>query len=299
MQSRSENIIEDKAGVDADETRIRLLTAADIPQAMRLKEQTGWNQTESDWVRLLELEPNGCFAAMSGDKSVGTVTTTTYGQKLAWIGMVLVDGEFRRRKIATRLMNVALDYLESLNVETVKLDATREGSYVYENLGFEAESSIERWARTALKTSASECSASSVSNLLELCEFDSLCFGADRSKLIEKLVKDAYFPPVVKFAQNGRLNGYALVRRGANAAYLGPLVAEDETIAEVLLDEALADVADEAIYIDVNTNYKSFERILTSRGFTRQRELVRMRRGERNDAASGNTIFAVAGLEVG
>src|ERR1041385_2237710 len=100
---------------------IRLLFESDIPAAMRLKEAAGWNQTEDDWHRLLLLEPNGCFGAGKDGALVGTTTTTTYGSELAWIGMVLVDPEYRRHGIAARLMSVALDYLDG-KVETIKLD---------------------------------------------------------------------------------------------------------------------------------------------------------------------------------
>ena len=70
---------------------------------MKLKEAAGWNQTEADWRRLIKLEPNGCFAAIENDRLVGTTTTTTYGDELAWIGMVLVDPQHRRRGIATQV----------------------------------------------------------------------------------------------------------------------------------------------------------------------------------------------------
>ncbi len=90
---------------------VRLLRESDIPAALRLKELAQWNQTENDWLRLLRLEPNGCFCATIGDEVVATTTTTTYGHELAWIGMVLVDPEFRRLGIATRLMRLAFDRL--------------------------------------------------------------------------------------------------------------------------------------------------------------------------------------------
>ena len=48
---------------EAADVEIRLLGAGDLPAAMRLKEAAGWNQTEEDWLRLLRLEPRGCFAA--------------------------------------------------------------------------------------------------------------------------------------------------------------------------------------------------------------------------------------------
>src|SRR4051812_295102 len=92
---------------------VGLLFESDIRAAMRLKEAAGWNQTEADWRRLLSLEPNGCFAAVKDGRVVGTTTTTTYGNELAWIGMVLVDPEQRRQGIATQLMKVALEYLKA------------------------------------------------------------------------------------------------------------------------------------------------------------------------------------------
>ncbi|HZN10525.1 MAG TPA: GNAT family N-acetyltransferase, partial [Blastocatellia bacterium] len=111
--------------MSTDQTiEIRPLAERDIEAAMRLKELAGWNQTEADWRRLLGLAPGGCFAAWADGRLVATTTTTAYGQELAWIGMVLVDPEYRRRGIATALMRAALDHLQGAGVATIKLDAT-------------------------------------------------------------------------------------------------------------------------------------------------------------------------------
>src|SRR6266853_292860 len=127
------------------QTEVRLLRESDIPAALRLKELAQWNQTENDWLRLLRLEPSGCFCATMDGDVVATTTTTTYGHELAWIGMVLVDPKLRQLGIATKLMQVAIDYLSKAGVSTVKLDATPAGRLVYEKLGFKNESLIERW----------------------------------------------------------------------------------------------------------------------------------------------------------
>src|SRR5215217_1978897 len=194
---------------------IRLLFESDIPAAMRLKDAAGWNQTEKDWHRLLALEPNGCFAALKDDRLVGTTTTTTYGNDLAWIGMVLVDPQERRQGIATQLMNVALDYLKD-KVATVKLDATALGQPVYERLGFQFESVLERWSGTSKARDAETSKDDTVRDLLAL---DRVAFDADRSKLLEKLIDDACVPPVLLRATDGSLSGYALARRGTKADY--------------------------------------------------------------------------------
>src|SRR5882724_4627633 len=126
---------------------LRRMTDGDLLVADELRRLAGWNQTLEDWRRLLWLEPRGCFVAEQEGRVVGTVTTTTYGQALAWIGMMLVHAEHQRRGIGTRLMRQALGYLQDHGVECVKLDATPAGRPVYERLGFIAESTLTRWQR--------------------------------------------------------------------------------------------------------------------------------------------------------
>src|ERR1044072_2501538 len=168
------------------QVEIRLLFESDIPAAMQLKEAAGWNQTEDDWRRLLLLEPNGCFGAIRDGRLVGTTTTTTYGDELAWVGMVLVDPQHRRQGIAAKLMSVALDYLNG-KVGTVKLDATALGQPVYEKFGFQVESVVERWSGTG-RSHSEEQAGIFGDSLSELLALDRIAFNADRSKLIEALV---------------------------------------------------------------------------------------------------------------
>ncbi len=58
----------------------RLLTLADIPGAMLLNHAAGWNQTEADWRRVIELEPEGCFCIEREGRLVSTTTTSCYGR---------------------------------------------------------------------------------------------------------------------------------------------------------------------------------------------------------------------------
>src|SRR5258708_2895319 len=113
---------------------LRRLTAADLPQAMLLKQIAGWNQTEQDWLRALELEPEGCFGIERDRRVVATATTICYGRELAWIGMVLTHPEYRGQGFATRLMRRALEYIDGRHVQWTKLDATPMGSPLYRKL---------------------------------------------------------------------------------------------------------------------------------------------------------------------
>src|SRR4030095_72959 len=273
---------------------IRLLGESDVTAAQRLRELAHWNQTGNDWRRLTRLEPDGCFCATDNGEVVATTTTTTYGRELAWIGMVLVDLEYRRRGLATRLMDVALEYLNRQGSETIKLDATPAGRLVYESLGFREESLVERWEglSTQYKNDVSKASNGMRSQLLELDRHE---FGADRTTLLDQLIADACLKPGFVTDDDGRLIGYGLARRGTVATYLGPILAERPSAAASLLDDILGQLSDQRIYVDLNTTFGSGRKLLNDRGFAKQRDLIRMSYGKEKQAGSSPAIFAISG----
>lgn len=278
---------------------IRFLTERDLPAAMRLKEAAGWNQTVADWQRLLKLEPRGCYAAWLNEELVATTTTTRYGVDLAWIGMVLVDPAHRRGGIATQLMRAALDYLRQAGVDTIKLDATPAGQPVYDALGFVAEGLIERWAGVPQTTSATICQPLDAELLSQVWTLDHKAFGADRRELLLTLLADARVAPLALCADDGQLRGYALARGGTRAAYLGPLVATDRAGALMLLDEMLVQLRGQEVYCDLSMASRLGGTDLLARGFSKQRDLVRMRRGDERAAGTAPEICAIAGPDVG
>ena len=131
--------------MNSDRIQVRSLTVTDLSFAEELSQLAGWNQTHQDWRRLLDYEPDGCFLADLEGRPAGTVTTTSYGTTLGWIGMMLVHPESRRQGVATALMQQSLNYLREKGVACIKLDATPAGQPVYERLGFTAEWEFCRW----------------------------------------------------------------------------------------------------------------------------------------------------------
>jgi predicted N-acetyltransferase YhbS len=209
---------------------IRRLTEADLAAVDELRRLAGWNQTLEDWARLLSLEPEGCFLASNGGQVVGTVTITCYGRALAWIGMMLVHPDRRRQGVGTRLMTTALDYLSGRKVVTVRLDATPAGRPLYERLGFVAEWTLTRWQRPALdSTPPRQPGLAQVRELLEsdwlaIVDLDAAIFGAPRERLLRSLAQVAGGAIARVWPAQGAVRGWGLLRSGANAKYLGPLI---------------------------------------------------------------------------
>ena len=221
---------------------IRPFTRDDIAPALQLCRSAGWNQLHADWSRLIEYQPNGCFVAELDGRLVGTVTTTCYGTELAWIGMMLVHPEYRRRGIGTELMNAAMEFLLDTNVQCVKLDATPEGQLVYERLGFQSEWSFHRWARENTPTTGNRPAGSqplSQSNL----DLDRTAFAVDRSRWLDRLADGS----VVRASGDG----FAMFRPGYLADYLGPVVARTPKLAGNLINELLSHGGGKRVFWDV------------------------------------------------
>ena len=273
------------------EMQIRLMTLADVPAGIRLKDVAGWNQTPVDWLRFLRASPEGCFAAEVGGAVVGTATTIVYEGRFAWIGMVLVDPEHRGRGIGTRLLERTIEHLDAAKVPTLKLDATPQGKPIYEKLGFVAEYEIERWKLQRPPGAQTAHTMSGSPNLKRLVRLDREIFGADRSALLQSLHQDApEFTMVSEFM--GNLNAYAWGRKGSRADHLGPWMAQDEPSARELLDEFLRRSARETVFVDVM-------RENPSRGFEFSRPLTRMYRGPNEFPGRPDLLCAVLGPEFG
>jgi GNAT superfamily N-acetyltransferase len=271
---------------------VRLLRPEDIPAAMRLKEAAGWNQTPADWRNVMVLAPDGCFGMDCDGALRATTTAVCYGPELAWIGMVLTDTAFRGRGLARRLMEHALEYLRTREVQWVKLDATDMGHALYERLGFRDESVIERWMRPPGVVRPTDVRPA----VFELDEvLDRRAFGADRAELLRLLAG------IESASIAGE--GFAMGRAGSKAAYFGPCVARSNGPARDLLTWFVERHPDEGVYWDILPANAGAVAMAREFGFERVRKLMRMtvQIGKNSPALAkrDELVFATAGFEYG
>jgi GNAT superfamily N-acetyltransferase len=276
------------------------MTRADISAGMRLKDLAGWNQTQEDWERFLEADPEGCFVAEWDGQTAGTVATIIYQRRFAWIGMVLVDPELRKKGVGTALLLKALEHLEANRIPCVKLDATPQGKPIYERLGFRTEYEIERHVLTREATpNASLGAALDPSGHLErLFEMDREVFGADRSVLLRSLAVSA--PELVAIALSGdAVKGFALGRKGSLADHLGPWVALNGGAAREVLENFLLRSRRQVVLVDVLKDNPWAPALLAEHGFKFSRTLTRMFRGGNAHPGRPDLLCAALGPEFG
>jgi GNAT superfamily N-acetyltransferase len=282
---------------------LRTMTRQDIPAGIRLKELAGWNQTAADWNRFLDASPDGCFVADIDGHVCGTATTISFESKFAWIGMVLVDPEYRNCGIGTKLLEKTIEYLDQRKMPTMKLDATPQGKPLYEKLGFVTEYGIERWVlkrppHVDPRMGASKWTRMSTAELESILRKDQEVFGADRGSLLRSLFEES--PQFAMGVWNsGTLQAYAFGRSGSFADHLGPWMANDKAAAQQLLDAFLARSSRETIVVDCLTANAPAVELLRISGFICARMLTRMVRGPNSCPGTPSVLCAILGPEFG
>ena len=126
--------------------------------ALQSRAAASWNQNEADWRYMLA---NGQAWGISQED--GTLVASTvvlpYGEAtcegFAWISMVLVPPEHRRRGLASRLLRLALAELAHRGLTPI-LDATPAGRAVYVREGFHDTWGFKRYRRAPRQSSQSQ-----------------------------------------------------------------------------------------------------------------------------------------------
>lgn len=286
--------------------QIRRMTASDLAFANSLRALAGWNQTRSDWQRLLAHEPAGCFVAeweAPGTQHrcpVGTATTTRYGSDLAWIGMVLVHPDYRRRGIGLALLQRCLKYLQDL--PCIKLDATPLGKALYEQWGFREEWALTRWEGTCalppLTARVAEIQPWEGSHAPAVEELDRQAFGTSRRTMLEKLANQSRLA-VTNRSGRGKLTGYGILREGARALYLGPIVAASPEAGASLVMHLASHTNGQTVFWDIPDSNIAAVELAKRMGLKPQRQLLRMFCGQNNRPGNPLYQFAIADPAMG
>lgn len=273
------------------------LGAADLAGAQALVIQAGWNQNAEDWRIFLELGSAIAVKDAEG-RLAATAATLPYPSGFGWISMVLVDSAFRRRGIATRLLERCMAALQG-NGRIPVLDATPAGREVYRPFGFRDGWPIQRWRRTGDARPTAEIAVKKLETVdwPGVLALDAVAFGCDRAPLLSRLRKRCEAFSCVLHRQ-GVLQGFLLGREGRIATQLGPIVAADEEAAAALAAWATARLASPVI-VDALARHEGFARWLAANGFEKERPYTRMAYGRDELFGDPGRTMAIAGPELG
>jgi len=310
---------------------ITALRADDIPAAMALKNELGWNQTEEDWARFLRLAPEGTFKLLVGNELVGTALAFVFDD-VCWVGMVIVRQAYRGQGHGNMLMQRCLEHAAARRCTLVQLDATSDGVSLYARLGFKPEyligtcrgrivppegaeglgsaESLERGEGAESLELAPVCAG----DLPELAALEAEALGANREALLRELVgglpagrRAGQVAPgrggMVCRGSSGELRGFLLYRPGHHSVQLGPLVARDEAAAAQVLRAAFREICGRSPECGVTLTVPLYNQAMLGElrrwGLPVTPRLTRMFRGRKRLQAREDMVYALSGPEKG
>jgi GNAT superfamily N-acetyltransferase len=266
------------------------LGAEEAAAGLVLSTEARWNQNEADW--RFFLTRGIVFGGRDSDRRlVASAALLPYSSGNAWISMVLVTANWRRRGLATKLVDACLDAAAKQGL-TTWLDATPAGATVYGLLGFAPTLPLRRMRLDhAMSTKAEASAPLSFCDIEKFAAQDFCAMGFDRSTLLREL----------SGRSGSRLwssgEALALVRDGREARHIGPLFADGPDQALAMVNEIVRSGSG-PLLIDAVVSQEEFLKGLTNSGWTMERPFQRMRFG-RASAQTVHLPFAVAGPEYG
>ena len=275
---------------DTDPIAIAELGPDDAPAGLELSAEAHWNQNEADW--RFFLSRGTVFGVRDGDgRLIATAALLPYTSGNAWISMVLVTAHWRRRGLATKLVDACLGAAARQGL-TPWLDATPAGATVYGPLGFVPTLQLRR-----LRLENSTPPKSRAPQPLSTCALDEFvardrgAMGFERGALLGEIGRRCGS----RLLSSG--DAVALVRDGRKARHIGPLFADGPDRALALVQEITRSETG-PLLIDAVSMRGEFLKGLVSAGWCIERPFQRMRLG-RAITLPAELPFAVAGPEYG
>jgi GNAT superfamily N-acetyltransferase len=272
---------------DTEHISIVELGVNDAPAGLVLSTEAHWNQNEADW--RFFLSKGIVFGVRDGERLVATAALLPYSAGNAWISMVLVTMKWRRRGVATQLVDACLNAARKLEL-TTWLDATPDGAAVYGPLGFTPTLQLRR-LRLGNATLAKAPQSLSTCGLDEFIARDSQAMAFDRGALVAEFCGRSGSHVL----SNG--NAMVIVRDGRTARHLGPMLADNPASALALVN-AVVQSETGPLLLDAVSSHDAFLGGLLGSGWIIERSFQRMRFG--GATAQAEVLpFAVAGPEFG
>ena len=263
--------------------------------AISWAEAEGWNPGLDDQRRFLAADPDSFLVTERAGEIVATVSCALYGDRYAFIGFYIVRPDLRGRGIGRALFDRALERAAG---RVVGLDGVLAQQESYERRGFVLAHRNVRWRTAGGDERPTELVEVSSVPFDQLLAFDAAVWGAERERFLRAWTDR---PPGHALAclRNGSLAGYGVLRPCRVGAKVGPLLADNEDVADTLLTGLLATAGPQAeVFVDMPTGNTRAESLRGTREMERSFETARMYLNGR-PPEDVERVFAVSTLEFG
>jgi len=216
-------------------------------------EDEGWNPGPNDAEIYWATDPDGYYGYFHNDELIAGGSIVSYNKQFGFMGFFIVKPEYRSLGIGRKLWYQRRDTLLSrLNDDaSVGMDGVIAMQTFYKKGGFEIAFRDERHEKIGEEFIIDQNISPIIKDDFDsILEYDKQGFGFSRPQFLIPLLKQ---PDVktFKYSNNGKLEGFAIIRKANKGYKICPLFADNSTIAEELYKACLNSVVGKPLYLDI------------------------------------------------
>lgn len=257
----------------------------------------GWNPGLYDAEAFYVVDPDGFLVGILDGEPIACISAVRYNDSFGFIGFYIVKNGFRGRGYGFKIWKAAMTYLRGHNIG---LDGVVDQQPNYKKSGFRLAYNNIRHEGISIKyTEKSPAIKSALHISLEdLVEYDKALFSIPRPIFLHNWIQMSQAGSFV-YCTDGRIQGYAVVRKCRVGYKIGPLFGDDFGIAESLF-KACSDFVEEGapIYLDIPETNKPAMQLVEKYHMQPVFETARMYTHQAPDIDL-HKVFGVTSFELG
>lgn len=260
----------------------------------------GWNPGLEDAAVFWATDPDGFYGYFEGDTMIGGGSIVSYSGQMGFMGFFIVRPDYRAKGLGTELWflrrNTLLGRLRPN--APIAMDGILVMQPFYQKGGFVIDYSDERYVKTGSSYPPNPLVRPTTADDFEaIVAMDQECFGVARPHFY-KLWLEASQAKSFAYSENGVLQGVAVIRPAQTGYRIGPLYAENETVAVALYERCLSEAVGEPVCLDIPMCNEAAVKLVKAYDATFVFECARMYYGTPPKTNMGK-LFGLTTFEIG
>jgi len=230
--------------------QISVMSHDEVQIAINWASSEGWNPGLDDVAAFYAADSQGFLLGKLNDQPIATISAVKYGASFGFIGLYIVEKNFRHQGYGIQIWDKALETLKGRNIGLDGVVAQQEN---YKKSGFKLAHRNIRFAGSVKESKFTSANIVSLASLpfSDLCDYDRGFFPEERDHFLKTWITQPN-GHALGILENTSLVGYGVIRACQSGYKIGPLNAENKDLASELFNALVAKVpVGAAVYLDV------------------------------------------------
>ncbi len=279
-------------------TTIRSATRADLDMILEWAAAEGWNPGLDDATAFWAADPDGFWIAEQDGAVAAALSLVRYGEDYAFLGFYMAHPDYRGQGIGHALWKEAIEKggagrVIGLDGVVAQQDNYRKSGFAYAHANMRYGGVVE-----CADPPGTELVSVSPVHMPMIAEYDRKFVPAPRDAFLKEWLKPLDSRESIVMLRNATVAGYGTIRACHEGFKIGPLFAEQETVADLIFRKLVASVGGGQVYLDIPEPNASARALCDRYNLKPVFETARMYRGVAPELPLGQ-IYGITTFELG